>query len=261
MDFSNIRKPEDRKLEVANWDQTFVFDIETMGVPSRVKEFVTYPPFKEPKYGNIKDPVKKEQFYQQKYQEWEEAEADWWQDQIDKSALSPITGRVVAIGYVFPYAHTGDEDIWHWMKIDGLTSDDHDLCEYGMLKSFWAKFNEACMTYGHIIGHNIEGFDLPFLMQRSWQLGVKISPMVMNGRFFHRQIMDTMKLWTCYKYNEYISLDKLARLLGLGKKMENYEAVQFAKDYLYGDRETAEFYLKTDLDLTLKVYERLMGGK
>jgi DNA polymerase III epsilon subunit-like protein len=261
MDFSQIRKPKDQKIEIANWDQTFVFDIETMGVPSKVKEHCSYPAFQEPKYGNLKDPIKREQFYQQKKEEWENAEADWWQKQIDRSALDSTTGRIVAIGYVSPYAHTGEESLWDKMEIDGISSSDHDACETRILNNFWKRFNEACVSYGHIIGHNIEKFDLPFIMQRSWQLGIRISPMIMNGRYYHRQIIDTMKLWTCYAFNEYISLDKLAKILSLGKKMDNYEAVQFAQDWLGGDKETAEFYLKTDLDLTYKIYERLMGGK
>ena len=126
-----------------------------------------------------------------------------------------------------------------------------------MLQRFWERFTSAANSYGHIVGHNVEGFDLPFLLKRSWILGVAVSPMVMNGRYYHRNVVDTMKVWTCGEYKETISLDKLAKILGVGKKMENYHARQFAKDWLYADRDTAEFYLRNDLHITNAVYPKL----
>jgi hypothetical protein len=252
--------PKTRSVGVSPVEDTYVFDVETLALPERVAEYgKPYPPFEEPKYGHTKDPVKRKARYTQKYKEWEEGKVAWGLKQIDKAALNPLTARVCAIGYVHPFAtrENGEDNLWDYMKIDGLTAvGNHDLEEKAILKRFWDKFTTTSFTFGHCVGHNIEEFDLPFLMKRSWILGVAVSPVVKNGRYYHRTVVDTMKVWCNYGYNEMISLDKLGKILGVGEKPD-YEAKKFAQDYLHDDRETAEFYLKNDLAVTLACYERL----
>lgn len=256
--YQDFRKPE-HLMKPATWDQTFVFDIETMGDHQKTLKFgAPYPDFQEPKYGNTKDPEKRKLFREMKYKEWEDGEAQYWENMHSKSALSPLTGRIVAIGYLFPYAHQGEDNLWNLMHIEGLTpTGTHDIEEKQILQNFWVRLGNAINSYGHVIGHNIEGFDLPFIIKRSWQLGVVICPNVYNNRYFHQNIVDTMKVWRLNDYKEYISLNQLSNVLGVGKKMENYHATQFAKDYLDGDKDTAEYYLKNDVDLAYKCYERM----
>jgi hypothetical protein len=259
INWKEIRKGE-HQMDVAHWKETFVFDIETMGVPNKVKEFgKPYPSFEEPKYGNLKDPIKRQAYYEEKHQAWVDGEVKWWEKQYDRAALDAVTGRVVAIGYLFPYAdNEGDGELLDNCIMDGLSQNGvHDLEEIQILTRFWEYFKNATGTYGHIIGHNIEGFDLPFLMQRSWQLGVPVAPNVMHKRYFHRNVVDTMKVWCCHGFKETISLNNLAKLLNIGHKMSNYHALQFAPDWLGEDKDTAEFYLRTDLSLTHGCYEKL----
>ena len=120
-----IKIPKERSLEVSNTGDTFIFDIETMGLPADLVEKWSkpYPPFVEPKYGNTKDPIKRQIIYDTKYQEWKDGEEDWWKDQQDKAALNPLTGRVVAIGYLNPYAQREDDGstLSDHIEIDGLT--------------------------------------------------------------------------------------------------------------------------------------------
>jgi len=66
-----------------------------------------------------------------------------------------------------------------------------------------------------------------------------------------------MRVWTLRGFQQMISLNDLAMILGVGKKLDNYEATQFAKDYLSGDKDTAEYYLKNDLDLAFKCYSKM----
>lgn len=256
---TDIRIPKERPIDSARLNDTMVFDIETMGIPAKVKEWgKPYPPFVEPKYGNTKDPIKRQALHDLKYEEWCLGEKDWIMKEYDRAALDPIMGRVVAIGYLYPYALSDDgSKLEDHCIIDGLTSSgNHDLEERNILRRFWERFTKLSFTFGHCIGHNIEGFDLPFLLRRSWLLGVKVSPTLKNGRYYHRSVVDTMKVWTDYAYNEMISLDKLARLLEVGHKPD-YKGTQFAEDWLSGDKDTAEFYLKNDLLVTHKCYERM----
>lgn len=256
--YSDLRKPAP-SLKAARFMDTVVFDIETMGDREKTLEYMEpYPDFVEPKYGNLKDPEKRSLLREQKYKEWEEGEPAWIAKQHDKSALSPVTGRVVAIGYLFPYGNEGDESLWDQIQIEGLTSSgNHDLQEIAMLNNFWKVCRCSLGGYGHLIGHNITGFDLQFLIKRSWQLGVKVYSGIFSGRYFNQYVIDTMKIWALGEYNKFISLDKLSKILGVGSKMANYEATQFAEDWLRGDKDTAEFYLKTDLDLAFKCYQKM----
>ena len=249
-----LKIPNSRCFDSSKSGDTFVFDIETLGIAERVHEWgKPYPDFVEPKYGNTKDPIKRQALYDTKYKEWQEGEIDWWKKQEDRAALDPLTGRVCAIGYLYPYA----DDHVDRVIIDGLTTTGvHDLEEKYILERFWEKLTEVSFTFGHVIGHNIEEFDLKFMMKRSFIVGAKVSPTVTNGRFFHRCIVDTMKIWCQYGFNECISLDKLSKILGAGEKPD-YEAKQFAHDYLNGNREQAEAYLRNDLYMTHKCYERM----
>lgn len=266
INYSEFKKPP-HQMQESHWGESFVFDIETQGIPSRVREYADpYPEFVEPKYGNTKDPVKKQALRAAKYDEWVNGEDEWWKQKDERSALNPLTGRVVAIGYLHPYSSTDgaeepDQEYpprWDNITIDGLSSSgNHEVEERAILGRFWCKVIEACASYGHIIGHNIEEFDLPFLIRRSWMLNVPVAPMIRRGRYYHQNVVDTMKVWALTDYKKFVGLNDLAKILGVGKKMEGYDATQFAHDWLVGDKDTAEFYLKTDVNVTHEVYRRL----
>jgi len=106
----------------------------------------------EPKaHGAIKDPVKIAADIEKK-----KAEA------VDKMGLDPNFARICVIGYA--------------QRIDGeiTTSDYHlkeatDEAERELLAAFW----EKAKMHGKIVTFNGAGFDIPFLMRRSWLLGVK----------------------------------------------------------------------------------------
>jgi predicted PolB exonuclease-like 3'-5' exonuclease len=68
-----------------------------------------------------------------------------------------------------------------------------------------------------IIGHNILGFDLPFLYQRSMICGVKPSRQLLNGKPWEIAdwVYDTMDRWQMGKFYEKVGLEELALAFGL----------------------------------------------
>lgn len=152
---------------------------------------------------------------------------------FDKLALKAPTARILAIGYV--------EDEKDPVII-------HDMPERDMLKKFWDAFRE----FGgyNFVGHNILDWDIPFLMRRSWILGVYVpfETMELGGRYLTRRFVDTMRTYACGD-GSMISLDMLSRVLGFGKK--NGEGKDFAG--LYNNPETKQQaldYLTNDILLT-----------
>ncbi len=222
---------------------TRFFDIETGALDndvilSRVPEF----DISEVKLGNTTAPDKiKEKLrralltHESKY--------------IDRAALNAETGQVLAIGIwygsnkVFVRA-VGDREV------DGDPLDVFEVTEKTLLMWMWEHYDGI----SPLIGFNIFGFDLPFLVRRSWILGVDIPKGVRKGRGWCYSFVDLMQEWGCGEYRKYISLGDLAKCLGVGEKSGSGKDFQ---KLFEEDREKALDYLRNDLMLTKAVGERL----
>ena len=192
-----------------------IFDIETGPAPDTELALVK-PQFKAP--ANYKDPAKIADAIAI-------AEADW----KEKAALSPVTGRVLCIGMA-----------------DGILEGG----EPGIISAFWNSWRHG----GLFIGWNCKGFDLPFLIRRSWALGVKIPSDLFEGRYFNSRVVDLMEKWACGNYGERESLDTAARTLGVGQK--NGSGADFARLWRE-DKPKAIEYLQNDLRITAAIAERM----
>ena len=198
------------------------FDIETM--PLDAEELAAdMPYFEAPK--TYKDPAKIEAYVEAKRQEY-----------VEKAALSPLTGRVLAIG----------------VKTDGERGVFDAPDEKDTLTEFFKYFRHN--NVARWIGHNSNSFDWPFLIKRSWKLGVTVPSGIKDGRWYRNNIIDTMELFTGGAYGERISLDRLGKFFGVGGK--NGEGKHFAEMY-FADKAKAIDYLYNDLDLTQAVWERM----
>jgi len=236
----------------------FVFDIETGPLPEEeLRQRVTFQEPEPPgafdersvKCGNL-GPVKAAMKiaearaeHEARVADWPNVvawqKAEWWAKVLDKAALSPLTGRILAIGY-------RDEE-----------ESDLDLSgERMLIENFWHRYQVALDLSKIMIGHNIFGFDMPFIVRRSWLLGVYVPSRVFDrGYIEQRTFIDTMRVWGAGT-REMISLNDLARALGVGGKPEGVDGSMFAS-LLETDIEAAKAYLQNDLDMTWAVAERL----
>lgn len=190
-----------------------------LDIESAPLDGITPPEFDAP--ANLRDPEKIAAAKAKKLEAWK-----------GSLALHAETARVLCVGVMedgFKGVYEGDEtDILlnAWETIDGAET---------------------------IIGHNLRGFDIPFLARRSWILGVPV-PRIMAGRFLDARFVDTMEAWSCGNREERISLDNLAKALGVGAKTGS--GADFAALYAK-DRKAALGYLENDLRLTKAVAERM----
>jgi len=177
---------------------------------------------------NLKDPEKIKASIEAKRQKW-----------IQDAALSAESGLILAIGYKFP----GQSPIIDIMD------------EASMLVIFWQRFERAAIEGYPIVGHNFFGFDWPFIIRRSWALGVDIPQSARDvGRYKRSPIYDTCLAWDVMGARDYISLDRFAKFLGVGEK--NGSGADFAK-LLASDPAKAREYLGNDLILTESVFLRI----
>jgi len=210
--------------------QTIYFDIETGGLPE-TELVALLPPFDaaEVKTGNIKDPEKVAA-------KIAEAEAAHRREFFDRSALDPLTGRVLAVGLF-------DQGNGFRCLGDGLT-------EAELLARFWAECADETGVFHRLIGFNVFQFDLPFLVRRSWKWGVRLPSGLRNGRYWHSCILDLRDWWQLGDRQAKGSLDSLARHFGVGKKTGD------GKDFAAlwsSDRAAAIAYLRNDVCLTARV--------
>lgn len=200
-----------------------IIDIETGASPDAEK---FKPAFEAP--GNLKDPEKIKSALAEKELAWR-----------DKLALSATTGQVLCAGIL-----SGGEVTF----IQGP--------EKEIVTSVFVSIDEA-LSDGYVVGHNLLGFDLPFLRRRAWKLGVKIpfNLTLEKSRYWHGNFADTMLLWASGERSDTISLANLAKFLGVGEKTGNGK--DFASLYLT-DKTAALTYLENDLRLTEACYLKMI---
>lgn len=223
-----------------------VFDIETAGLPDeKLRELYVDPTYEE--FAASCDSRWKEETKREKF---EVAKRDGFAKFAAKSALDPTTGRVLAIGF-----QAADDPAKVAIEYGGGD-------ESTLLAAFWRKYSVSRSNGPRrMIGCNIFGFDLPFLVRRSWILGVDVPSTVIPppGRYFDVLFIDIRERWLLgQRWGEcQSSLDVMARSLGCGQK--NGDGKDFGKLWLgtAEQRQEAIAYLKNDLAMTAAVAKRL----
>ena len=229
--------------------QTIYFDIETGPLPeSELAALV--PPFDpvEVKTGNLKDPDKIAA-------KLAEAEANHRIDFLDKAALDPLTGRVVAVGLLKRTPHPGPLPNAEREKRGEFHVIGHDD-EAATLREFWDVTRGEMGRINQMIGFNSNSFDLPFLIRRSWRHRVPVPFGLRRGRYWSDEMVDLRDAWQLGDRQARGSLDVIAKHLGVGAK--NGHGADFAKLW-QSDRVKAVEYLRNDVELTARVAEALGG--
>jgi len=158
-----------------------------------------------------------------------------WED----TALDWSFGRVVCIGLLFPEE-----------------ANDRELCLAGpdeaeLLRTFWA----AIRPEDYLIGHNVLGFDLPFLQARSVIHKVKPSRTLDLRRYSTATVYDTQQVWSNWGRKRFPKLDLLAAILELEAKSGSGDQVR--EWFEAGDWERIRQYCMQDVRLTCGVYRRM----
>ena len=168
-----------------------------------------------------------------------------WEKKIEEEYLNTSFnggfGRILCIGYIRE-TPTG-------IKREVIKGDEADI-----LREFWKVARDADL----FIGHNILDFDLKFIFKRSVVHKIKPAREISFARYRSSPVYDTMQEWRKWDTREkMISLDKLAKVLGLPSSKGVLDGSKVYPFYKQGRLEEIYRYCMEDVELTREIYNRL----
>ncbi len=213
------------------------------------------------KLGHLKDPAKIAAKIEEAKAKHEAAVADYeatveagrseWKRALieDVAPLDPTIGQVLLIGYRDSFDHCFLDTFHH----DG---------EAGLISRFWQAADTIAKRGDSIIGHYFRGFDVPFLLRRSWILGLDVPSWLFEGRYLSSTFVCTKEAWLCGQKTcqGSASLDSIARAMAIGEKPEGVSGKDFWKLFTSGDSQKVEAafeYAKNDLEMVAGVAVRM----
>lgn len=160
------------------------------------------------------------------------------EEKIHATGLDGAYGQICCIAYAFD-----DEPI--------QTIGTHlQLTERSILADFAAELKDKRIT--KIIGHNIAGFDLPYLRKRAIIHGIPMN-LPFDAKPWDEKIYDTMLKWDVKKS---ISMDKLARVLGIEGKGD-IDGSMVWDMYKRGEYQQIADYCASDVYIAQSIYSRM----
>lgn len=111
-----------------------------------------------------------------------------------------------------------------------------------------------------IVGHNVAGFDIPFLLKRAIVLGVPLPPdncLPRDPKPWSSNVFDTMKAWAGPR--DMISMNRLCGILGIVGK-EDFDGSMVAEAWAAGEHERIAFYCHDDVERTRAIHQRFLAA-
>jgi len=160
--------------------------------------------------------------------------------QIDRAALDSDYGKIVAIG-----VKEDDSPINSRICGSGQIGGEADILVW-----FWHLLN---LHNGQSCGYNTIGFDLPYLMRRSFALGIKPSIIPNLAKYRTHPTLDLMNV--LYNWGRAKSLKWVCQRYGIENPLPDLNGSQ-VKDM---DAETLKLYVENDVNLTYHLYQKMLG--
>jgi hypothetical protein len=211
-----------------------VFDIETLGFP--------FDSFDE-----------QQQEYLLKFSKTDDERTE----AIQRLALTPLTGHIIAIGMLNPESHHGK--VWFEADEPDCFKSDDGMVEFvsatekEMLEGFW----ETVAHFDQFITFNGRSFDCPFLMLRSAILGVKPTRNLLPYRYSHDEHCDLLEQLTFYNALRKFNLDFYCKSFGIhSPKADGITGLDLGP--LFAERRFREIaeYCLGDVKATAELFQR-----
>lgn len=109
-----------------------------------------------------------------------------------------------------------------------------------------------------LVGHNITGFDLPFLRKRCIALGIPMpdrSTFPRDPKPWDKSVADTMAMWA--GGTNRISMDNLCAILCI-KGKDGFDGSMVAEAWAKGDHDTITAYCRDDVWRTREIHKRFL---
>jgi DNA polymerase elongation subunit (family B) len=177
-------------------------------------------------------------------------------DDYLKTALNGDFGQILCIGYMNEdCAGNVSKGVLGWdEKTEQFTVDESQI-----LTEFWEMLRGFHPRTDCIVGHNIFDFDLKFICKRSVIHRVRPSVELSFARYRSQPIFDTMWEWERWSYGSRVSLDRLAKVLGLASsKAAGVDGSRVYDLFKAGEHRAIRDYCMRDVELTREIYRRLV---
>ncbi|HXM36523.1 MAG TPA: ribonuclease H-like domain-containing protein, partial [Pyrinomonadaceae bacterium] len=176
-------------------------------------------------------------------------------------ALNAATGRVLSIAvHVGPFPGLEFEGVQLGQSehVFGIDAEGNEHDEKETLSEFLTFMGVFDPDTDEIVGHNILGFDLPFIFQRCLIQNIPAKPFVDLRDFHVRGVFDTMHHWWLGA-KRHVSLDDIAWAMGIeSSKTAEVEGSKVFDLYHAGKLAEIREYNLNDVRVTRKVYERMV---
>jgi 3'-5' exonuclease len=174
-----------------------------------------------------------------------------------ETALQGSLGKLLCIGMTIDNDERAEKPC-----VCGQNKDTKELHldEAKTLTQFWNHLDRIKFDANRdlIVGHNILGFDLPFLYHRSMICSVKPSRQLLNGKPWEIAVYDTMDKWQMGKYYEKVGLEELALAFGLDcPKKGAVNGGNLLTAYHEGKHEEIREYCLKDVLCTRELYYKM----
>jgi len=178
-------------------------------------------------------------------------------------SLNSTSGRILSIavhvgalpGFEVAGLTTNQSEHVFGIDTDGNEQDEPEALQ-GFLK-LMSDYDSECDL---IVGHNILGFDLPFIFQRCLAQNISVKPFIDLSEFRVQGVYDTMRAWWLGDRRSRVGLDDIAWALGFeSSKTSEVEGSRVFDLYQAGRLAEIREYNLNDVRLTRKVYERMVA--
>lgn len=217
---------------------TYVYvDIET--IPAQSPEAIAAVRASVKPPANIKKP--------ESIEKWRaESAADAADDAVAKTSFDGGRGHVCTIAWG---VNGGDIQVRHARNIAD---------ERLVISDFFAdlpRFHSVTL-----VGHNIAGFDIPFLRKRAIALGIQLPPANVfprDPKAWDKSLHDTMTMWAGSR--DTISMDTLCEVLGIAGK-DGMDGSKVAAAWAGGMHHEIAMYCMGDVDRTRAIHQRFLAA-
>ncbi len=177
-------------------------------------------------------------------------------------ALSATSGRILSIAVhegPIPGLNAGGMELPERERVFGIDEDGNEQDEKASLLGFLDCLEDFDSDADELVGHNIIGFDLPFIFQRCLVHSIPVDPFVDLSEYNVQGVFDTMHQWWLGS-KRFVSLDDIAWALGIeSSKTAEVEGSKVFDLYHAGKLAEIRQYNLNDVRATRKVYERMVA--
>ncbi|HMN61262.1 MAG TPA: ribonuclease H-like domain-containing protein [Anaerolinea sp.] len=162
-------------------------------------------------------------------------------EQIQQAPLDADLGKVIAVAIQRGLENAAEVC---------LVGDPETPNEAALLRFFWSSFAQL---NGRVCGYNILGFDLPYLLRRSFALNIEVPLMPRLAKYQTEPVVDLMGI--LYNWGNARGLKWVCKRYGIQNPLPDLDGSQVANM----DRDTLRKYAGNDLALLIELYKRMCG--